>query len=360
VGEAHFILLYRAGAHQEYTRTHTISRQLFWRMLLALALEKSSRKFIWTPEAAQLTEEHRRQLIPSLELPWLSSHEHLWIEFKEPIATPVCPNTAALLVFSATDPSLFREFAQQVRMSSHALKSLERSHYLPERQRVTLNVVDSTGEIVWAISLNREGQNQKGQNLWSAPVWYTCPRPQCHLHNNEVLSLCETCTDTRTFIWTWLLAAWQSLLGFYRSKAGADPLFETLGKEHIERLTRSIPESHGNEGMYHTDLEYRYRVVRSIDIAAVPERMQVESKSQRGSWVEALASINPALVFYDEREIPLSTRTLRHPRYARYIEQHGTNQVEVRPHTKHIPMRADPKAMTKVTTKKRQRKNQES
>jgi hypothetical protein len=121
-----------------------------------------------------------------------------------------------------------------------------------------------------------------------------------------------------------------------------------------------VPALNGNEEMHQITLEYRYRVVRSIDITTAPEQTKAESAGLRGSWVEALASINPALIFYDEREIPLSVRTLKHPRYAKYIEQHGTNQVEVRPHIKHIPMRADPKAMTRVTAETHQKNTPET
>lgn len=204
-----FILLHRSGVYEEYSHLHTLSRHIFWRMLLALAIEKTQRKFVWTPEAAGVIEEHRQQLTPSTMTPWLSSREHLWITFAEPIQTPVCNEAAALFVFSAADSELFRDFARQVRMSSHALKALERTLYLPEKQRVSLGVVNHTGVITWAISLKTDthGQLHDTEEAWAIPAWYTCSSQQCHLHTEEVATLCEICASTRAFIWTWLVAA---------------------------------------------------------------------------------------------------------------------------------------------------------
>jgi hypothetical protein len=342
-----FILLHRAGVHEEFTHTHTLSSRMFWRMLLALALEKTQRKFVWTPEATHLIEEQRKLLTPGTLIPWLSSREHLWIEFTEPCETPVCPDMAALFIFSASEPLLYREFAQQIQMSSRALKALERNFYAPEQHKVTFNIVNRAGIVKWAISLKHNAQG-----AWSAPAWYICPSKECQLHTEGASTLCDTCTAARTFVWTWLTAAWQSLLGLYRAKPGDEHSLEAVGVEHIERLSRVMPGPSGSDTMSNVDIEYRYRVVRDIDIADAPPPIEPKGAAQRGSWVEALSSIDPALVFYDEREIPLRTRTLRHPRYAKYIEQHGTNQIEVRPHIKHVPMRADPKAMTKVTAKR--------
>ncbi|HEY1350166.1 MAG TPA: hypothetical protein VGF67_11125 [Ktedonobacteraceae bacterium] len=213
-----------------------------------------------------------------------------------------------------------------------------------------MQIVESTGAIVWAISLNTHPQSQlpDAQGIWLAPAWYRCPTPACLLHTGEGNTLCAPCLATRTFVWTWLLAAWQSLAGLYRRKPGTDPWLESIGTEHIEQLTRPGSGPYESEGELRLDLAYRYRVVRSLDIATTTARPPAEPGGQRGSWVEALASIDPALIFYDERAIPLRTRILRHPRYARYIAAHGTNQVEVRPHTRHIPRRADPKAFTRV------------
>ncbi len=349
-----FFLLHRTGVHEEFTHTHTLSRRMFWRMLLALAAEKTLRKFVWSPEATHVIEEHRKLLTPSMLIPWLSSREHLWIEFTEPWETPVSPDMAALFIFSASEPMLYREFAQQVPMSSHALKALQRNLFAPEQRKVTFNIVNRAGAITWAISLNTDthGPRHGAQGVWSAPAWYICPSIQCQLHTEGASTLCDTCAVTRTFVWTWLTAAWQSLLGLYREKPGDEHSLETIGVDHIERFSRAMPGPSGSDAIRHVDIEYRYRVVRHIDIADSPLPTEPKSAGQRGSWVEALSSIDPALVFYDEREIPLRTRILRHPRYSNYIERHGTNQVEVRPHIKHVPMRSDPKTMTRVTAKR--------
>src|SRR5579883_2186113 len=238
-----FILLHRLGVYEEYRHLHTLSRRIFWRLLLALAIEKTQRKFIWTAEATEVTEKHRQQLTPGTMIPWLSSQEHLWISFAEPIQTPVCDEAAALFVFSAADPELLREFARQVRLSSRALKALERSLYLPEKQRVSLGIVNRSGAVAWAMSLKIEapGQSHDTETVWVASAWYSCPSQQCHLHSGKVATLCEACLSTRTFVWTWLVAAWHSLRGSYRVGSEKDVL-ESIGEERIERLTRPMPE----------------------------------------------------------------------------------------------------------------------
>ncbi|HEY1350165.1 MAG TPA: hypothetical protein VGF67_11120 [Ktedonobacteraceae bacterium] len=103
------ILLHRAGVAQEYSRRQILSRRML------LALEDTWRKFIWTPQASALVEQHRQQLTPGVTVPWLSAHEHLWIEFPVPLATPVCASAAALCVFSAADSWLLSRFASRRR-----------------------------------------------------------------------------------------------------------------------------------------------------------------------------------------------------------------------------------------------------
>lgn len=350
------ILLHQAGAQQEFARLGTFSRGIFWRMLFAFALEQTPRKYIWTPEAVALIEDHRQQLTPDSRTPWLPSHEHVWIEFPEPIATPVGHDIAALTVFAPGDTRLLQRLQQHMGMSAKVLTRLEHTLYNPEKHRLIFNIIDSRGRIVWAIGLNtaRDTQLDGKPKVWGTAPWFFCPNPQCLLHTKAAPALCESCTVMRTFIWTWLLAARQSLLGLYREQFGeTDQMFEEHKHKKLERTNRilfSFPENEREELL---KTQHQYRVVRSIDIAVTTDRERKPSQTQRGSWVEALATIDPALFFYDEREIALTTRTLKDPRYARYIAEHGTNQIEVRSHTRHIPMRADSKRMTRVTARKK-------
>lgn len=353
----HSILLYQAGAQQEFARLGTLSRGIFWRMLFALALEQTPRKYIWTPEAVTLIEEHRQQLIPDSRTPWLSSLEHVWIEFPKPIAMPAGYDIAALAVFAPADTRLLQKLQQRMGISASVLTRLEHTLYNPGKHCLIFNVIDNKGRIVWAIGLNtiRDTQPDGRSKIWGTAPWFFCPNPQCLLHTQAASTLCESCTVMRTFVWTWLLAARQSLLGLYRERPGeTDQSVEGSKHEKVERMGRillSSPED-GREELL--KMQHQYRVVRSIDIAVATDREGKPSQIQRGSWVEALAAIDPALIFFDEREIPLTTRTLKDPRYARYIAEHGTNQIEVKAHTRHIPMRADSKRMTRVTARKKQ------
>jgi hypothetical protein len=350
------ILLHQAGARQEFARLGTFSRGIFWRLLFALALEQTPRKYIWTSEAVALIEEHRQQLIPDSRIPWFPSHEHVWIEFSEPITTLVGFEIAALTLFASDDTRLLQRLQQHMGIRSNVLTRLDQTLYTPDKHHLIFNVIDNTGRIVWAIGLNtgRETRPDTRSEVWGTAPWFFCPNPQCLLHTKAASTLCESCTTMRTFVWTWLLAAQQSLLGLYREQPDeAEQIAEGYRHEKPEQTSRILTSSPENEKGGLLKTQQQYRVVRSIDIAIATERESTSSQTQRGSWVEALAAIDPALLFIDEREIPLTTRTLKDPRYARYIAEHGTNQIEVKAHTRHIPMRADPKRMTRVTARKK-------
>jgi hypothetical protein len=106
----------------------------------------------------------------------------------------------------------------------------------------------------------------------------------------------------------------------------------TIGETHSETITGIRPGIDEASLIRKLALEHQYRIVRHIDIAAPPKIHSKQTEMHRGSWVEALTTIDPSLVDFDEREIPERTRTLHNPRFAKYIEEHGTNQVKVRPH----------------------------
>jgi hypothetical protein len=68
------------------------------------------------------------------------------------------------------------------------------------------------------------------------------------------------------------------------------------------------------------------------------EEAEASTGASRGSWVEKARAIDPTLIKKEEREVPERKRTLKHSRYKKYIEQHGTNEVTVRAHTRSVPL----------------------
>jgi hypothetical protein len=109
------------------------------------------------------------------------------------------------------------------------------------------------------------------------------------------------------------------------------------------------------------NVEHRYHVVRTIDISVKPARSvqddrQEMSSDSRGSWIKKAEAIDPNLVLHDVRTVPERERTLTHPRYAKYIEKHGTNKVIVKAHTKSFPMRSDPDRVTRAKAKRYEQK----
>lgn len=276
------------------------------------------------------------------------SQDHVWLGFEEPIITPACSETAAIFLFAPSDPMLFGAFVSSIRGSATALKNLDRTIYQPGKNTLNFNLVTPTGTIAWSIRLHL-GSDRIAS--WSAPAWWSCSDPACHLHDARQPLLCSCCEATRTFVWTWLLAANQSLLGLYREQSVEDT-------NETQRQQRGMSET--DTGVQSLQLTPSYRVVRAIDIVNPKVPSVAEPQSRRQSWVELLNAIDPKLVVCDQREVPLRTRILRHPRYHRYIADHGTNQVEVRPHTRKILMRADPKGITKVTAKKRKHSKREA
>jgi hypothetical protein len=364
------LLMLQVEAHNEWVKAHTCTPRLFWYSLLAQAIKHTQRKLIWTHSATQLISEKQTLFTPSAMLPTVFASTHLWIQFEAPIATPICPETAALFLCVGSDTALFSQVAQQLRTSSQTLKILHRDLYQPEQHMVTLNIFNSRGSLVWTIGLDtriQRGTNYIG-NTWIAPSWYICPAHACQFSPKSSSSttasqrqvVCPQCEAAQAFFSSWLAATWQSLRGTYREKRTETSLLETLGEVQVERRMRSELPIQDRQAVTKIEVEHHYRVVRHIDIVSTPPPRSPQDPGFQGSWLEALLSIDPDLVTFDEREIPLQTRTLRHPRYARYIEQHGTNQVEVRPHRKRVPMRTDPTAMTKITATQQHKQPPES
>jgi hypothetical protein len=355
------ILRQRFLAREEYQKSYPPSQLAFWRMLLPLALEQS-RKFIWRPEAVALTEERRSQMDEapgSVRLPRFPC-AHLWFEFAIPIETCVAADAAAIFLFAADDPDLIKRFARQTALSAYALSYVQRTYYQPSRHFFALNVVNHDGEIVWAMKLpvgaGREKHDETGK-IWQTPDWFDCSSVSCQFYRGPTSSPmpqerrlpCTDCMRAHDFFSSWMVSAWKGLLGLHRTPGNVLEQLGTIGEMHRETITGIRPGIDEASLLRKLALEHQYRIVRHIDIAAPPQKSRSkEPKTHRGSWVDALSAIDSELVDFDEREIPERTRTLHDPRFAKYIEEHGTNQVKVRPHHRTVPIRSDPKRITEV------------
>ena len=228
---------------------------------------------------------------------------------------------------------LFPTFARQIPLSARALTTLKRDLYSQVGSQVTLNVISRAGVIVWSAGIEHaaaralpDGEsNAPTAWRWTVPPWFRCPAGACGVPGSRSgtppgqYMPCPLCQQVRLFFSLWLLVAWQSLQGLLR-----EPRPEAAGEEQREQRKGMEQEVSG----WSLDMGRRYRVVRHIDIVASPPLPPMlrspEGEGVGFSWVEALKAIDPTLVDYEEREIPLRTRTLRHPRFARYIATHGT------------------------------------
>jgi hypothetical protein len=284
----------------------------------------------------------------------------------------VCPDLAAIFVFSASDGTLFRQFAQQQPgLSAPVLKHLEATLFTPEKDRLIINAINTQGSITWGMSLplhQHAGDQSQPQHEWFAPFWTTCPTKACQwlpLREGTNVTFrympCEICQEAQFFFASWVASAWRSLQGLYRKGDDGQNLFDMFREEQIIRFASSHPnlkDDHSSNPRTPPRIalwrEHQYQVVRHIDIATPPAHFSREQPStdNGSSWVDTLRSIDPQLVVEEEREVPQRTRRLRHPRYAKYRQEHGTDQVEVRAHTKTVLLRNDPRRITKVTAKK--------
>ncbi|GHP00808.1 hypothetical protein KSF_108550 [Reticulibacter mediterranei] len=355
------ILRQRLLAREEYQKSYPPSQLAFWRMLLPLALEQS-RKFIWRPEAVALTEEQRQHLDEgkvSVRMPRFPD-VHLWFEFATPIETCVAADTAAIFLFAADDPELMKRFARQTALSAYALNFVQRTYYRPARHFLALNVINHDGEIVWAMKLpegSRREKHVEAEMSLSTPDWFGCASVSCQFHREPIWSPtaqerrlpCAACMRAYDFFSTWMVSAWKGLLGVHRTPGNVLEQLGSIGEMHHETTTSIRPGIDEASLRRTLALEHQYRIVRHIDIAAPPKIHSKQTETHRGSWIDALTAIDPALVDFDEREVPERTRTLHDPRFAKYIAEHGTNQVKVRPHHRTVPMRSDPKRITEVT-----------
>jgi hypothetical protein len=329
-----------------------------WHLLLAGGAEKA-RKLLWTPEALEVVAQQRLHL-PSLHEALLRLPQtHRWFEFQEPVETSICPRTAALFLLDMQDRQLLQHLVQQVPSSAQILNQLAREVFRPERQIFSINVISSEGELMWTCGFGIRGtQGQRNmQPYWFPPPWYHCLSGHCQgllprLTRDEAspsFAFCAECQEAQHFFSSWVATAWYLLMGFHR------PQRETYvpdadDQEYLDQA-RKIGLLDNRPYKQIPDNDTHYRIARQIDLSSGSPHRYDEPLDSRGSWVEALLAQDPAALLYEQRDVPGRTRTLRHPRYAAYIQRTGSNQVEVQPHKKRVPMRANPKAYTKVRAK---------
>lgn len=348
------LLQQRAWLDTVHAPGGTITRQMFWRQLLIFALEEV-RKFVFMPDAIEMIEEKRQQL------QWMSPHvtapgfpaPQLWFEFRQPVRTPICEDTAAIFIFSMNEKRLLDLVNSKSRHISTISQSMKKRFYESEYNRLAISVINQRGQIVWAMSQAFKPRSLHPDYPWLVPAWHTCPTKTCtfseeHALNNDMF--CATCKQAYAYFSSWLYTVRKAFLGSYREpfmKNGApDQPDAHFMKPEKWRKIGDVPwNTIHSKGDYHiihyTDISASFRYQR-----------KEEPLNARGSWVEALQAIDPRLVEYDKREVHMHTRRLMHPRYAKYREEHGTDMIDIKTHTRQVPLNADKQRVTRVTARK--------
>ncbi|EFH84793.1 hypothetical protein [Ktedonobacter racemifer] len=325
--------------HQASNQNNSIQRQVFWRLLLLAGLEQA-RSFSFYTDAINMIEQkrvtlkhsNRPVLTPEFHVP------HLWFGFFQPMKTLVCPDTAAIFLFSASDSSL-REHSSMLRsVSDQEWKKL----YEQERDFISLNVVNTQGKIVWSMNLPTtvEEARKHIDYPWVAPVWFQCFQGgACQIPKSEEVTgsppysyqLCKQCRQAQLFFSTWLMTAWQALMGAYR-----DDDLDTIGSERVEHFQMASLFLRNGKADRNNTVEHRYQIIIYKDISSGLNSPWHSVLHPTGSWVEALMAFDPESLTWQERSVMPHYRVLRSLRY----KEPGT-KIPVRGHKRNTPMRAD-------------------
>jgi hypothetical protein len=213
-----------------------------------------------------------------------------------------------------------------------------------------LDLVRADGQVLFGFAYLAKTQE------WLIPSWHDCPYGDCIQMEGEPARRCQCCKDALSLFSFWLPVAWVSFQGVFREEDA-----EVL----VQRTTRREKKASNPKKKRSVTEERHFHVVRTIDISVKPPKADRDEgegatretgESSRGSWVERAKAIDPDLVKHDVRKIPERERTLSLPRYAKYIQEHGTNKVKVKAHTKSFPMLNDSNRVTRVKAKRYDRK----
>ncbi len=188
------------------------------------------------------------------------------------------------------------------------------------RDVVSVHLIGEDGNILFDLDFNQVSHQ------WSLATDHACPYGEC-VRTGLRFKPCDRCEMALDLFSQWLPICMLALAGWFRQ----------IELEEADPSPASQPRTPGS-GTRNRPLT---RVVRTIDVSVRPVRRtddDAEHRSphaSRGSWMERARKQGSDLVKDEERQVPERTRTLKHPRYQRYIEKHG-NKVTVKAHTRTV------------------------
>jgi hypothetical protein len=247
-----------------------------------------------------------------------------WIKIEEEQFTPFYEylghKVRGIFILDSCSPANLALLKQQARFAHDP--ALDRA-FAVLRDVVSVQMVGEDGTILFDLDFDQ------ARRQWSLAPDHVCPYGEC-VSTNLSLHRCWRCNAARDLFSQWVAICMLALDGWFRQ----------IEVEESAPGPSSLPRTPG-PGEHHRPLT---RVVRTIDVSvrsvcqADDEAEPLSSHASRGSWVERAKAQDPGLVKKEERQVPERKRTLRSPRYANYIQKHGTNIVTVKAHTRTIPL----------------------
>ena len=264
--------------------------------------------------------------------------ERVFITFEEPIESPYGACSGYSFGVKSLENLLYAN-----RIVPHSKGQLEKMRAIMLQENSTTVGIDAfaeSGLAIWTLSLELPRTIVPGAPLqpiyFMTQSWQQCTSGEC----GDGKPVCAACTAINA----WYYSLYSNILRLIAGDYAMEE--ESSGQFPIKSRTskRRQPDKEKYWKIRDVEVTYEYHVV-SMD--ALLKKSSVEAlpiKQHRGSWLEKL---DPEHIVYVRKRISLKKgRTLKDPRYHKYILAHGGNPEEgytiaVKDHEKRIPMKLE-------------------
>jgi len=279
---------------------------------------------------------HKRELDPDIDTPILHlPAAPIWLELEQPVQA--ANGDIAGIFFSCADRETELMLAEEHRPGIREV--LKASVKQPGQEyKWSVHFISSDGTPSTSYEYHEES------HVWfivpSTDGRELCPTGECKEQPRDdgtfYIVPCAFCAAIMGYWRSWLVTALLAVAGEFAATETAE------WPRHREQTTRKVKRP--NSAKYdEIQVSHDYYLV-SFDASVRrirqerPQQEQEREPQERGSWVAAAQEIDPSSVVYVRHDFGQSQRKLDPERNPRWKEK---RTVEVKAHSKHVPMKVD-------------------
>jgi len=295
-----------------------------------------ARKYELTPSATTFVSSLSTIPFARAVLEAIDFGERVFFTFQEPIESPygLCHGFS----FGIKSEDNFNYAKRFVSLSAAQLNKLREVMISPDTMTVGLDAFTESGLAIWTLSFEMPKDFDREHAkpiLYMTQSWQHCQSGEC----GDGKPICAACMKVNE----WYYSVYANVL---RLIAGDYAVEDKTPEHEVRTITskRKQPDKEKHWKLREVEVQHEYRIVTMdalLKKATAPTKQNVVT---RGSWLDRL---EPEQIVYVKKRISMKKgRTLKDPRYRKYILAHGGDPEEgytisVRDHEKRVPMKLE-------------------